>query len=129
MVPAARTKSPKWEVEPEPVVSLVKELADELGIPDNIVKILINRGTSSPELIKRFLDPQISDLHDPFLLYGMDKGIERANRALMNNEKIVIYGDYDVDGITATSLLYIVFNKLGAQVDFFLPNRLVEGYG
>ncbi|HEX2896842.1 MAG TPA: single-stranded-DNA-specific exonuclease RecJ, partial [candidate division Zixibacteria bacterium] len=129
MIQAVRTKSPKWEVDPEPELELVNNLAGELEIPANIIKILVNRNTRTPESIKRFLDPQLSDLQDPFRLYGMDKAIERANRALMSNEKIVIYGDYDVDGITATSLLYIVFNKLGAQVDFFLPNRLVEGYG
>jgi len=129
MGPAVRTKTPKWEVEPEPDSTLVSELAGSLGIPENIIKILVNRGTSTSESINKFLDPQISDLQDPFNLYGMDKGIERANKALLSNEKIIIYGDYDVDGITATALLYIVFNKLGAQVDFFLPNRLVEGYG
>jgi len=129
MIPLARTKSPKWEVDPEPDSALVNDLAGSLGIPINIVKILANRGIETPDAIKRFLEPQLSDLQDPFNLYGMDKGIERANKALMSNEKIVIYGDYDVDGITATALLYIVFNKLGAQVDFFLPNRLVEGYG
>jgi single-stranded-DNA-specific exonuclease len=116
-------------VDPEPDSKLVSELAGSVGIPENIIKILSNRGIGTPDTVKRFLNPQIADLQDPFKLYGMDKGIERANRALLNNERIVIYGDYDVDGITATSLLYIVFNKLGAQVDFFLPNRLVEGYG
>ena len=62
-------------------------------------------------------------------MVGMKKGIERVTKALFNNEKIVIYGDYDVDGITATALLYMVLNKLGGQVDFYLPNRLTEGYG
>lgn len=123
------TKSPRWDVVPEPELRQVTDLSQALKLSSGIVKILINRGIDTPETIQRFLDPQLSDLGDPFSLYGMEKGIERTNRALMNNEKIVIYGDYDVDGITATSLLYIIFNKLGAQVDFFLPNRLVEGYG
>jgi len=126
---SVKIKSPRWEVDPEPDSQLVSSLSGAVGIPANIVKILANRGIDTLKAVRRFLDPQISDLQDPFNLYGMDKGIERANKALMANEKIVIYGDYDVDGITATSLLYIVFNKLGAQVDFFLPNRLVEGYG
>ncbi len=129
MIQSVKIKSPRWDVDPEPDSQLVSTLSGEVGIPANIVKILANRGIDTAETARRFLDPQISDLQDPFNLYGMDKGIERANKALMSNEKIVIYGDYDVDGITATSLLYIVFNKLGAQVDFFLPNRLVEGYG
>lgn len=129
MIPSARTKSPRWDVVSEPDLRQVNELSAALDIPASIIKILVSRGTSTPQSISRFLDPQLSDLGDPFSLFGMDKGIERTNRALMSNEKIIIYGDYDVDGITATSLLYIVFNKLGAQVDFFLPNRLVEGYG
>ena len=129
MIQSAKIKSARWDVDPEPDSQLVNGLSDTVDIPANIVKILANRGINTPEAVRKFLDPQISDLQDPFNLYGMDKGIERANKALMGNEKIVIYGDYDVDGITATSLLYIVFNKLGAQVDFFLPNRLVEGYG
>lgn len=129
MIPSVRSKPPIWEVDAEPDSRLVDDLSTLLNIPVNIVKILANRKTSTPESIKKFLEPQITDLQDPFLLYGMDRAIARANQALLNNEKIVIYGDYDVDGITATSLLYIVFNKLGAQVDFFLPNRLVEGYG
>jgi single-stranded-DNA-specific exonuclease len=129
MVYSERTKNPVWDVVPEPDSSPIKDLADALELPPAIVKILCNRGFDTPEAVRKFLNPQLSDLQDPFLLHGMDKAMERVTKALLGNERIVIYGDYDVDGITATSLLYIIFNKLGAQVDFFLPNRLVEGYG
>ncbi|RME20579.1 MAG: single-stranded-DNA-specific exonuclease RecJ, partial [Candidatus Zixiibacteriota bacterium] len=82
-----------------------------------------------PEAIEQFLHPKLSHLRDPFDMHGMDAAVDRIIKALMSNEKIMIYGDYDVDGITATTLLYMVLNKLGAQVDFYLPNRLVDGYG
>ncbi|MCH7690094.1 MAG: single-stranded-DNA-specific exonuclease RecJ [candidate division Zixibacteria bacterium] len=129
MIQSLRTKNPIWDVVPVPDSSAVRNLSEALELPPAIVKILLNRGFESPEAVEKFLNPRLSDLHDPFLLHGMDKAMERVTKALLANEKIVIYGDYDVDGITATSLLYIIFNKLGAQVDYFLPNRLVEGYG
>lgn len=129
MIQSLRTKNPIWDVVPVPDSSTVRDMSEALELPPAIVKILLNRGFDSPETVEKFLNPQLSDLRDPFLLLGMDKAMERVTKALLANEKIVIYGDYDVDGITATSLLYIIFNKLGAQVDYFLPNRLVEGYG
>ncbi len=129
MIQSLRTKNPIWDVVPVPDSSSVRNLSEALELPPAIVKILLNRGFDSPEAVEKFLNPQLSDLQDPFLLHGMDIAMERVTKALLANERIVIYGDYDVDGITATSLLYIIFNKLGAQVDYFLPNRLVEGYG
>ncbi len=129
MIQSLRTKNPIWDMVPVPDSSSVRNLSEALELPPAIVKILLNRGFDSPEAVEKFLNPRLSDLHDPFLLHGMDKAMERVTKALLANERIVIYGDYDVDGITATSLLYIIFNKLGAQVSYFLPNRLVEGYG
>jgi len=126
---AHRPKLLEWVLASEPDPALVKELGDGTGIPTTILKILINRNHDSLEKIESFLHPKLSDLRDPFEMQGMQGGIDRVTRALFDNEKIMIYGDYDVDGITATSLLYMVLNKLGAQVDFYLPNRLVEGYG
>ncbi|MEW6411852.1 MAG: single-stranded-DNA-specific exonuclease RecJ [Candidatus Zixiibacteriota bacterium] len=119
----------KWVPAPETDSELVYRLASETDLPVNVVKILVNRNIDTAAAIRQFLDPKLSDLKDPFELSDMDKGIERVTKALFDNEKIVIYGDYDVDGITATALLYMIFNKLGAQVDFYLPNRLLEGYG
>lgn len=120
---------PKWVPAPETDSELVYRLASETSLPVHIIKILVNRNVDNAADIQRFLNPKLSDLKDPFELSGMDKGIERVTQALFDNEKIVIYGDYDVDGITATALLYMIFNKLGANVDFYLPNRLIEGYG
>ncbi len=124
-----RAASAKWVVPEQPDQVLVSDLAaaTELSIP--AVKILCNRGFTNAEDISRFLDPQLTDLRDPFDMVGMKAAIERITVAFFENEKMVIYGDYDVDGITATSLLYMVMNKLGGQVSYYLPNRLVEGYG
>jgi len=126
---AHRSKPLKWVVADEPDPTFVEELSAATGIPKNVVKILINRGLTTAAEVDMFLNPKLSDLEDPFSLKGMKLGVERVTQALFNNEKITIYGDYDVDGITATALLYMVLNKLGAQVDFYLPNRLTEGYG
>jgi len=126
---AQRPAPSTWVLAPEPDRSLVTELVEETGLPTQVVKILINRKLDTSELIDQFLHPSLSDLKDPFSMMGMKESVERVTRALLENEKIMIYGDYDVDGITATALLYLVLNKLGAQVDFYLPNRLVEGYG
>jgi len=129
MILAQRATPLKWVVAPEPDPALVTQLVADSNLPTNIVKILINRNLDTPEEISDFLNPQLSHLIDPFQLLGMKEGIDRITRAFFDNERIVIYGDYDVDGITATALLYMVLNKLGAQVDFYLPNRLTEGYG
>ena len=126
---AEKLAPPKWVPAPETDSELVYRLASETSLPVHVIKILVNRNMDTAAEIHQFLNPKLSDLKDPFELSGMDKGIERVSRALFDNEKIVIYGDYDVDGITATALLYMIFNKLGANVDFYLPNRLIEGYG
>lgn len=126
---AHRTKPLRWVLAQEPDYDLVDNLTSATGLPPHVIKILINRHLDTPQTIERFLSPKLSDLRDPFLMHGMEAAMERVTAALMANEHIMIYGDYDVDGITATTLLYLVFNKLGAQVSFYLPNRLVEGYG
>jgi single-stranded-DNA-specific exonuclease len=126
---AHKTASPRWELAGSPEFRLVDQLVLDTSLPKNIVKILVNRGLGTPEAIHNFLEPSLNDLKDPFEMSGMDLGIDRLTKALYNNEKILIYGDYDVDGITATALLYLVLNKLGANADFYLPNRLTEGYG
>ena len=119
----------KWVVAPEPDPELLQEISANVGLDRIVVKILFNRQIDSPDSIRQFLEPSLSDLQDPFTMFGMGKAVDRILEALRANEKIMVYGDYDVDGITAASLLYLVLNKLGAQVVYYLPNRLVEGYG
>jgi len=126
---ATKSAPLKWIVAPEPDPDILHEIASQVGLDKAIVKILFNRQIDSSEAIRKFLNPSLSDLHDPFSMFGMEQAVDRVLKALKENEKIMVYGDYDVDGITAASLLFLILNKLGAQVSYYLPNRLVEGYG
>ena len=119
----------KWELTPPADPSVVNRLASELSLPPVAAEILVGRGLDNKAQAEKFLYPSLGDLLDPFVLPNMDKGVDRVMRALRDKEKIMIFGDYDVDGITSTSLLFLVLNKLGAEVTYYLPNRLIEGYG
>ncbi len=92
-------------------------------------QILINRGLKTPEQIELFLNPDIQRLSDPFELNGMKKAVERISKARKNNEKILICGDYDADGLTATSILFEGLKKLSIDADYFIPDRFTDGYG
>ncbi len=107
----------------------VRELSKALGISEICAKLLINRGYESPKAAKEFLDNEASVLHDPFLLADIDLAIKRINESVKNGERIVIYGDYDVDGVTAVSTLYLYLSELGANVGYYIPKRSGEGYG
>lgn len=91
--------------------------------------ILYNRGIREDEDIRKFLSRDLSELHDPFLMKDMDKAVERILAAGEKKEKITIYGDYDVDGITSIAILYKQLKKMGIEVGFYVPDRMVEGYG
>jgi single-stranded-DNA-specific exonuclease len=119
----------KWEFIPEPDHQEIEKIASELSLPSVIAKILASRGLDTKEKAEKFLNPSLEDLCDPYLLPDMKEGVDRVIRALKEKEKVMIFGDYDVDGITAASLLFLVLNKLGAEVSYYLPNRLIEGYG
>ncbi len=119
----------QWELPKNLDKKRGRSLSAELGLPSVIGEILLNRGIIELEGAKKFLNPDLSDLCDPFGLKDMEKGVAKLISALRDNEKIMIFGDYDVDGITSASLMYLVLNKLGAQTSYYLPNRLVEGYG
>ncbi len=119
----------KWESKPEPDQRMVNQLSSELSLSPLAAKILVSRGLDTKSKAEEFLSPSLENLLDPLLLQDMQKGVDRVIRALKEREKIMIFGDYDVDGITSTSLLFLVLNKLGAEVTYYLPNRLTEGYG
>ncbi len=119
----------KWVLAEREDPALSQKLAEELAIPPVVAQILVNRGLRTAEQMKAFFYPSLSDLSDPFELPDMDKAVDRIIEALRNRERIVIFGDYDVDGITAASLLYLVLSRFGADVMWYLPDRLLEGYG
>jgi single-stranded-DNA-specific exonuclease len=107
----------------------VSDLASQLGISDLFARCLIHRGCSSAELASRFLQPRLANLSDPFLLPQMDQAVDRLLQAHQNQERFVIFGDYDVDGVTATALLTEFFQALGWHSSHYLPHRMEEGYG
>ena len=118
----------RWQLAtPQPL--LTGQLASAVKISQLLAQCLLNRGFSEPDAIANFLEPKLKQLADPFLLPGMHAAVERLFRAREKNEPLVIFGDYDVDGVTSTALLTETFRALGWQVNFYLPHRMDEGYG
>ena len=107
----------------------VEELSSRYNISKLLATILVNRNIVEDEDIRVFLNPTRNDFHDPYLLPDMKKAVDRIVTAIKNKERIVIYGDYDVDGITSITVLKSFLEERGLQVDQYIPNRLEEGYG
>src|SRR6187402_2757650 len=104
-------------------------LAEVLRVPVVVARLLQQRGLSDPGEAERFLNPQLSHLHDPFLLKDMRPAVTRLRTAIERRERIVVHGDYDADGITATAMLQRALEMLGADVGHFVPDRIKDGYG
>jgi single-stranded-DNA-specific exonuclease len=120
--------SKRWEITPaNPRVEA--KLAAALQIRPLAARLLANRGLTTIEAAQDFLTPSLQRLHDPFLMRGMSEAVDRLFRGLQSQESIVIYGDYDVDGITATAVLSWFFRDIGVAVPYYLPHRMREGYG
>ncbi|MFH0839282.1 MAG: single-stranded-DNA-specific exonuclease RecJ [Candidatus Omnitrophota bacterium] len=108
---------------------VTKALIKELSISPILATLLANRGITTAKEASVFLNSKLEDLHSPFLFKDMDKAVERIKRALTKNETVLIFGDYDVDGLTATALLATIFSQMGLTVYTYIPDRLQEGYG
>ena len=109
--------------------ALIGRLSRELSCTPLLAQVLVARGYHSGEAAREFLRAEIADLHDPGRLPGADEAAERIVRAIKDKRRITIYGDYDVDGVTATAILWHCLRLAGAEVDYYIPNRLDEGYG
>ena len=118
----------KWQYY-EQDKEIVNKIAEEHGISTLLAKILVNRGIVDSKQIKVFLEPQRHDFHNPFDMLDMERAVNRIIEAINNKEKTIIYGDYDVDGITSITVLKKFLNERGLDVDYYIPNRLEEGYG
>lgn len=118
-----------WVITEKGDEQVVNNLAQELDINKHIANLLVQRGVRTFEEARSFFRPELSHLHDPFLMKDMDKAVSRIQKAIRQKEKILVYGDYDVDGTTAVSLVYSFLKKIGADLDFYIPNRYSEGYG
>lgn len=121
----------KWIIKTldEQQIEIKKTLAEVLNISPILAQLLIQRGICTFEDARNFFRPDFANLHDPFLMADMEKAVKRLTDAIQDNEKILIYGDYDVDGTTSVSLVYKFIKKFYSNVDFYIPDRYNEGYG
>ena len=122
-------KEYKWALKEPADPAKVAQLSAELGIDRVLSELLVKRGVETFDQARRFFRPSLDDLHDPFLMKDMDVAVERLHRAIAGGEKILVYGDYDVDGTTAVALVYSFILRFTRNVDFYIPDRYDEGYG
>lgn len=118
-----------WKQKPKTSINAIENLAREINMNPTLANLLINRGITDFEQAKEYFRPNLSQLHDPFLMKDMDRAVERIQKAINRGEKILIYGDYDVDGTTAVALVYSFLIKFYPHVAFYIPDRYKEGYG
>jgi single-stranded-DNA-specific exonuclease len=118
----------RWKLE-EVSENEAKSLADELNLSVIVAKLLVTRGINTVEEARGFLHKEEVDFHDPFLMDGMERAVERIKLAVNKGEKILIYGDYDADGVSSTSVIVYTFRQISAHFDYYIPNRFTEGYG
>lgn len=119
----------RWLLADPPDAGLVAGLARDINVPDSIAKILIYRGITDYDRAKEYFRPSLDKLHDPFLLDGMEVAVERVLRGLSAGESFFVFGDYDVDGTNGAAMLHLFLQRLGATVQFYIPDRMREGYG
>lgn len=120
----------KWNYEGTELVSAAPSWTDDtLNISPAVMRLLLQRGIDNPDAARKFLSPDIKNLHAPMLLDSMDVASERVHKAIAENEKILVFGDYDADGVSSTAVMIKALRELGADCDFYIPNRFSEGYG
>jgi len=118
-----------WKIKPVAESQKIAHLCEVLSIDEILANLLVQRKIETYEQAKAFFRPNLENLYDPFLMKDMEKAVERLENALQKNEKILIYGDYDVDGTTAVSMVYSFLKKRNQNIDYYIPNRYDEGYG
>ena len=121
--------SKRWILQQVNDTDSIRRLMNELNVDDKIAAMLVLRGIRNFDEAKKFFRPSLDDLHDPFLMKGMHAAVERLSKAIQHNENILVYGDYDVDGTTAVSLMYSFLTSFYPNVDYYIPDRYTEGYG
>jgi len=119
----------RWTIKPKPTQESIDHLSNKLGVDDLVAQLLIQRGITNYEEAKAFFRPELSHLHDPFLMKDMSKAVERIEQALANEENILVYGDYDVDGTTSVALMSSFLMESYPNVATYIPDRYLEGYG
>ncbi|MBQ0126970.1 MAG: single-stranded-DNA-specific exonuclease RecJ [Bacteroidales bacterium] len=123
------TKECKWILKEQADPAKVDRLSAEVGIDRVLAELLVRRGVETFDQARAFFRPSLDDLHDPFLMTGMHEAVERLHKAITGKEKILVYGDYDVDGTTAVALVYSFIQRFTKNAGFYIPDRYDEGYG
>ena len=123
-----QTVAPRWVPRAVPEPGVAEALGAALSLPTTVCNLLAMRGYNDPEVAKRYLKPRLEELHDPFLLAGMQAAVDRIAQAIRTKERILVHGDYDVDGICAATLYTRILRSLGADVVPFVPHRITDGY-
>ena len=118
-----------WKQKPTSAQGAVHKLAKDINVNATLANMLINRGVENFDQAKDFFRPSLNLIHDPFLMKDMEAAVSRIQRAVVQQEKILVYGDYDVDGTTAVALVYGFLKGFYPKVDFYIPDRYKEGYG
>ena len=119
----------RWIYNPPPSAQDISKLGKSLNINSYLANVLLQRGIDDFESAKDFFRPSLNHLHDPFLMQDMERAVIRVKNAIDTNEKILVYGDYDVDGTTAVAVVYSYLKKFYPHCDFYIPDRYSEGYG
>lgn len=119
----------RWVLKEKGEPAVVKQLAGALGVPESLANLMVQRGITSAGEAKAFFNPSLDYLHDPFLMKDMNIAVDRISSAVKKNEKILVYGDYDVDGTTAVALMYSFLREQYSNVEYYIPDRYKEGYG
>ena len=119
----------RWTLKPKPEQIKVDALKEALQVDDIVVTLLLQRGIETYEEAKTFFRPSLEDLHDPFLMKDMDKAVKRIEAALLQNENILVFGDYDVDGTTSVALMSSYLKTRSDKIATYIPDRYEEGYG
>jgi len=123
------TPTYEWQFAPQVEDADFTKIAKKAGLGPEVARLLFERGIQDEESLKKFLEPSLEELHDPYLLHDMDKAVERIRQAIEEGENILIYGDYDADGMTSASIVKESLEQLGAECRVYLPNRFTDGYG
>lgn len=118
-----------WQFKEMPTQQEIQTLGSQFHLAPSTAALLIQRGLTTTDEIKRFLNPDLADLNDPLALHDMQAAIDRIEAAIMADEKIMIYGDYDVDGLTSTAIMKAAIEMLGGSAQYYIPNRFEDGYG
>lgn len=119
----------RWLQRPMPASDQVQALTQVLGVSPTLTSLLVQRGITTFAQAKNYFRPSLADLHDPFLMKGMERAVRRLEQAIAQRTPILVYGDYDVDGVTSVAMFYGFLRHLGVEADFYIPDRYTEGYG